>query len=55
MEPKFLFYIDFRGILNFKTFSVAPSIINEKVNNVLFHLIYDYINKNNIFTWSTSK
>jgi hypothetical protein len=38
MEPKLLLETDFIGILNFKTFSLAPSIINEKVNNVLFHL-----------------
>jgi hypothetical protein len=30
-------FTDFSGILNFKTFSVAPSIINEKIKNVLFH------------------
>ncbi len=37
MEPKFLLYTDFSDILNFKAFSVAPSIINEKEQNVLFH------------------
>jgi hypothetical protein len=37
MEPKFLLYTDFSGILNFKTFSVVPSISHEKVKNVLFH------------------
>jgi hypothetical protein len=31
MEPKFLLYTDFSGILNFKTFSAVPSIINGKV------------------------
>jgi hypothetical protein len=31
MEPKFLLYTDFSGILNFKTFSVAR---HEKVKNV---------------------
>jgi hypothetical protein len=29
--------IDLNGILNFNTFSVVSSIINENANNVLFH------------------
>ncbi len=37
MKPRFLSLIDFRGIINCNTFSVAPSIINENVKYVLFH------------------
>jgi hypothetical protein len=37
MKPKFLSWIDLSGIIDFNTFSVVPSIINENANNVLFH------------------
>jgi hypothetical protein len=36
LKQKFLSQIDFSDILNFDTFSVAPSVINDKLKNVLF-------------------
>jgi len=37
MKPKFLLQIDLGGIINFNTFSVVPSIINENAKNALFY------------------
>jgi len=38
-KPRFLSSIDFSSSINCKTFSVVPSIINEKAKNVLFHWV----------------
>jgi len=37
MKPKFWLQNDFYSIINYNTFSVVPSIINQNTKNVLFH------------------
>jgi hypothetical protein len=39
MKPTFLLQIDLSGIINYNTFSVVPSIINENAKNALFHCV----------------
>jgi hypothetical protein len=37
LKQEFLLQIDFIGLINKDTFSVAPSTINENLKNMLFH------------------
>ncbi len=37
LKQKFLLLIDYMGIINCYNFLVAPSIINDEVENVLFY------------------
>jgi hypothetical protein len=37
LKQKSMLFIDFYGIVNCNTFSVAPSITNDNVTNALFH------------------
>jgi hypothetical protein len=37
MKPRFLLQFDLSRIINYNTFSVVPSLINQNEKNVLFH------------------